>query len=185
MYQQPEIQGRKLCPDAEQCGNTKGAFEQLHPGQHRVCRAAQRLPHDGHTAGQQLSQTGGGTIQLHRYHALNTHQGSECFARPADSLPQQPPGQGAALGQAFAGADAAGHADGKVAAQQRLQPESDRLCDKTQHREQKAICSRSGVPLPASRQYAAIYRQKAQQIAFPPGHPGTQRGGKLVQFLPQ
>ena len=27
MYQQPEIQGRKFCPDAEQCGNAKGAFE--------------------------------------------------------------------------------------------------------------------------------------------------------------
>ena len=59
MHQQPEIQGRKFCPDAEQCGNAKGAFEQLHPGQHCIRRVAQRLPYNGHTAGQQLSQTGG------------------------------------------------------------------------------------------------------------------------------
>ena len=70
MEHQLHIQRQKLRTDHHERRKTQTAFQQPHSGQKDLCRIAQSLSYDRHTAGEQFSEPQRRTIQLHRYCTL-------------------------------------------------------------------------------------------------------------------
>ena len=145
----------------------------MHPGKDRFRSSAQRLADDRNAPGHQAAHVQRSAVQLQCDRPLQAEQCGKKFSGPAKTLPQQAADHPAAVGKTSLRADAACHADGKVALQQRLQPEGCALRQKAQAGKQQPAGRSPCIGFAARDQNPAVNRQKAGEVIFPVFHSGA------------